>query len=163
MNSMTRALLFSLASLMFSGQAVAGSSAEPAQDVDALQVLVTLDARGKVSRIDLADRMSPALTRVLRQDIEQIVSSPAFNATGSLTGRQFVANMASTVTPLADGNYSVDFTMVSSQPLSHGTWVWQRSSADNPIRRDYLRLSNPSLQLEARLPKAPVMLDGSAP
>lgn len=155
MNSKAKTLLLSLASLMFAGPALATSSASAAE-AEAFPVLVSLDAHGKVSGIELADRMPAAITRVLRQDIEQAVANPEQNAPVMVASGQFLAQMAPKVTALADGKFAVDFALVSAQPLASGSWVWKRNADDSLalVLRDSLRPDRPRLPVGAdRMPR----------
>jgi methionine-rich copper-binding protein CopC len=132
MNDKARSLLLSVASLMLAGQAMASTNTTTAADGDAYPVLVSLNAQGKVANIEVADRMPAAVTRVLRQDIEQAVANPAQNAPVMAAGGQFLAMMAPKATALADGKFAVDFTLVSAKPLPSGNFIWQRNQ-DNSL------------------------------
>lgn len=125
MNGKTGLLLITLASLLYAGHAMANTDTLPATATGIVPVLITLDENGQVAAIDTVDRMSPVMSAELRKHIVRIMSQPGFDQTVAVPGRQFVATLAPAVQQLADGNYAVDFSLVSSQSLANGRWTWQ--------------------------------------
>lgn len=94
-----------------------------------LPVLVKVNAEGRITGVSPSTRLPPKLSRLLRDNLEELIAGPANNAAGEGISSQFIANMALDAIPLEDGNRSVQFTFVSSQPVPPGSWFW--SHVDN--------------------------------
>lgn len=145
MGKMINALAGMLALMAAHGAALAEPASPATKDADHRQVipvLVKVDARGRVSDINPAFRLSPKLSRLLEDNLQEIVTAPANNKDGRAVSSQFIANMALTTLTAEDGRPAVQFTYVSSQSIPRGEWSWahvdNRNLAlvnrDQPIR-----------------------------
>ncbi len=88
-----------------------------------LPVLVQVNAQGKVTDVSPAMELSPRLNRLLRRNLDELISKPATEH-GRPVASQFIANLALRVTPRQEGNYDAQFAYVSSSPVPSGSWYW---------------------------------------
>lgn len=88
-----------------------------------MPVLVQVNARGHVTDVSPSQNLTPKLSRLLRQNIDELISKPATDH-GHAVNSQFVINLALQASPLEDGNYSAQFAYVSSSPVPNGSWYW---------------------------------------
>ncbi|MBQ4853081.1 hypothetical protein IMW82_00090 [Rhodanobacter sp. B2A1Ga4] len=88
-----------------------------------LPVLVQVNAQGKVTNASPATELSPRLNRLLRQNLDELISKPATEH-GRPVASQFIANLALRATPRQEGDYDVQFAYVSSSPVPPGSWYW---------------------------------------
>lgn len=88
-----------------------------------LPVLVRVDRAGKVTRVSSAWPLSPALDRLLRTDLDRMITRPA-QRHGKPVASQFVINLALNAQPRTDGAYDARFTYVSTSPVPSGIWHW---------------------------------------
>ena len=113
------ALLLSLAT----GIASASSPTVSAPYVRHVQVLVSVNAKGKVTSAVPAYELRPALNHAIRKSLEKMITSPAM-IDGQPSSCQFVVNLAISMKPLGNGTSSTSFSFVSSKPLPFGDWYW---------------------------------------
>jgi hypothetical protein len=114
-----------LGALIFvSGMAAAGSGSLSAFIPKVLPVLVQVDAHGKVTGVSPATELSPKLRRLLRANLDEMITAPAIDDKGRPTSSQFVINLALQTSPRADGNFDVSFAYVSTAPVPSGSWYW---------------------------------------
>ena len=88
-----------------------------------LSVLVKVDARGKVTQVSPSNQLTPRYQRLLRENIEELVTGPAKERNKAVSS-QFVLNMALKATPRTDGSYDARFTYVSIKPVPFGPMHW---------------------------------------
>lgn len=145
MGKMINALAGTLALMAVHGAALAESASPSVQDVDhrqVLPVLVKVDAKGRISGVNPAFRLSPRLNRLLEDNLQEIVTAPANSKDGRAISSQFIANMALTTLTAEDGSQAVQFTYVSSQSIPRGEWSWAHvdnrrlalMNRDQPVR-----------------------------
>ncbi len=96
-----------------------------------LPVLVQVDTLGQVTSASPATPLSPAMDRLLRQSLDQMINQPAM-VHGTPVPSQFVINLALDATTRADGGYQATFRYVSTSPVPTGSWYWV--SVDNGRR-----------------------------
>ncbi|MFC5435499.1 hypothetical protein ACFPME_02965 [Rhodanobacter umsongensis] len=166
---------------MFAGVLAVGASAAMAATGSLnefrpgfMPVLVHVDSRGKVTDVSPSAELSPKVTRLLRQSLDEMISKPATHH-GRPISSQVVINLALQASPRQEGDYLARFVYVSSSPVPNGSWYWvhidghrlalanrndfsrqQRIRFDDerryPLRDipDYSRTSSPSIQDSAR-------------
>lgn len=88
-----------------------------------MPVLVHVDARGKVTEVSPSAELSPKISRLLRQNLDQMISKPATEH-GRPISSQFVVNLALQASPRQQGDYLAQFVYVSSSPVPNGSWYW---------------------------------------
>ena len=88
-----------------------------------MPVLVQVNAQGRVTDMSPAMELTPQLTRLLRSNVDELISGPAI-VRGKPIASQVVLNMALQATPQEQGNYLAQFTYVSSSPVPNGSWYW---------------------------------------
>ncbi len=86
-------------------------------------VLVHVNAKGKVTEVSPSSRLAPKVERLLRQNLDELISKPATDH-GRPVASQFVINLALQATPRDEGDYFAQFTYVSSAPVPPGSWYW---------------------------------------
>jgi len=91
-------------------------------------VLVRVNAQGKITDILPAYRLSPDLTRLLRENLNEMIHTPATDKAGKPVSTQFVINLALQVDSRSTGDYNAHFVYVSATPLPLGRWYWSRDS-----------------------------------
>jgi len=88
-----------------------------------LPVLVQVDASGKVTNASPAVELSPAISRLLAKNLDEMITKPAYDH-GRPVASQFVMNLALQAMPRDEGNYDAQFVYVSTTPVPTGTWHW---------------------------------------
>jgi hypothetical protein len=88
-----------------------------------MPVLVHVDARGKVTEVSPSAELSPKVSRLLRQNLDELITKPATEH-GRPVSSQFVINLAMQASPREDGDYLARFVYVSSSPVPNGSWYW---------------------------------------
>lgn len=122
--------------LAVSGAAAAQDLGEVGPDLSqasfrnhALPVLVRVDKVGHVTDIHPAIRLRPAMGRMLRKTLEQMIAAPAMHD-GHPVSSQFVIQLELKASKRADGKYEVRFAYVSSMPVPSGPLYWVRTADD---------------------------------
>lgn len=110
-------------SLATSSAAVASSASLTQFTPRVMPVLVQVNAQGKVTGISPSADLTPSLARLLRSNVQELISGPAL-VRGKPMPSQLVLNMALQATPTEQGKYSAQFTYVSSSPVPSGSWYW---------------------------------------
>ena len=88
-----------------------------------LPVLVSVDASGKITNASPAMELPPAIERLLRTNLDEMVSGPA-HWKGKAISSQCIINVALKTSPRDDGNFDAGFAYLSSQPVPMGRWHW---------------------------------------
>jgi len=138
-------------------------AAPPEDHRQVLPVLVKMDAKGDITQVSPATRLPIKLQRLLRNNLDEIAKGPASDRLGHPASRQLVANMALDVTPIDDGNQSVHFILVSTQPVPSGSWLWSRTNGGQPtlVNRSRQLINNPlpdpKFRTPAQVPNSPSM------
>lgn len=88
-----------------------------------MPVLVHVDARGKVTDVSPSTELSPRVNRLLRQNLDEMISKPATEH-GRPISSQFVINLSMQASPRPEGDYLARFVYVSSSPVPDGSWYW---------------------------------------
>lgn len=88
-----------------------------------LPVLVNVDAAGKITSASPAMRLPPNIERLLRNNLDEMVSGPA-HWKGKAVSSQFVINVALQTTPRDDGKFDAGFAYLSALPVPTGRWHW---------------------------------------
>lgn len=88
-----------------------------------LPVLVQVNSAGKVTEASPAVTLPPAVARLLRQNLDELITGPA-NVKGQPISSQFIMNMALQTTPREDGKYDARFAYISTSPVPSGSWYW---------------------------------------
>lgn len=133
-----------------------------------LPVLVQVNSHGQVTDASPATELSPALNRLLRKNLDELISKPATDKHGRPMSSQFVINVALQASPRQEGDYDAQFAYVSSSPVPSGSWYWvhidghrlalaSRNSFDRVERSDfhYNREMNPEVNY-SRTPTSPI-------
>lgn len=87
-------------------------------------VLVQVNAQGNVTSASPAYALPPALDRLLRTNLAEMIRKPATDKHGKPIASQFVMNLAVQATPNDNGTYDTSFHYVSTQPVPTGSWFW---------------------------------------
>lgn len=109
---------------VFSGMAAAGSGSLSEFIPKVLPVLVQVDSHGKVTGASPATQLPPKLRRLLRANLDEMVTAPAIDKKGRPMSGQFVMNLALHTSPRPDGDFDVKFAYVSTSPVPAGSWYW---------------------------------------
>ena len=116
--------------MMFAGVLAVGANAAMADSRSlnefrpgVMPVLVHVDARGKVTEVSPSAELSPKISRLLRQNLDELITKPATEH-GRPISSQFVINLAMQASPREDGDYLARFVYVSSSPVPNGSWYW---------------------------------------
>jgi hypothetical protein len=127
----------------------------------ALPVLVQVNANGKITRVEPSIRLSPKTQRMLRGNLEQMITGPAIQD-GHPVGSQLVIQVSLVKNKLDNGNYSARFKYVSAMPVPAGLWYWVTNghevalAADvagmNPVRMPRWEQIRPRHQLPQAVP-----------
>lgn len=88
-----------------------------------MPVLVTIGISGKVTDVLPTERLKPSLTRLLRENLQEMVTAPA-RISGRNVRSQVVFRMRLNAVPRTDGNYDIRFVAVDSTPVPIGNWYW---------------------------------------
>lgn len=96
-----------------------------------LPVLVQVNSQGRVTKIDPAYELSPALDKMVRDTVTQMISKPAVDKHGKPIPSEFVLNLALASTERADGKLDTQFNYVSTQPVPSGRWYWAHEDGRN--------------------------------
>lgn len=116
-----------------------------------MPVLVQVNAQGRVTDMSPAMELTPQLTRLLRSNVDELISGPAI-VRGKPIASQVVLNMALQATPQEQGNYLAQFTYVSSSPVPNGSWYWvhidghRLALAERGSRRNFERMPAHGMQ-----------------
>ena len=89
-----------------------------------MPVLVQVNSHGKITEASPAYALEPKLSRLLRENLDEMISLPATDKQGHPVSSQFIINLATQATPLSKGTYSVRFAYVSATPVPAGSWYW---------------------------------------
>ena len=109
-------------SLVASHAAVASDSLSDFP-LKALPVLVSVDDTGKITDASPAMQLPPAVQRILRTNLDEMVSGPA-HWKGKAVSSQCIINVYLKADPRPDGKYDAGFAYVSTQPVPIGRWHW---------------------------------------
>jgi len=139
---------------LVSTSAFAFAKNENAGNNHVVPVLVSVNAKGKVTDVEPAYKMRPAFKKVIRNMMDKMITQPATNDDGKAVSCQFVVNLAVVAKPTGHGKYQTSLKYLSSKPLPSGSWMWvhkdqhqialtnQQSNAtnnsmynENPMRR----------------------------
>jgi hypothetical protein len=122
---MKRFFMMSLAGGLAVGASAAMASSGSLNEFRPLvmPVLVHVDSRGKVTDVSPSVELSPKVSRLLRQSLDEMISKPATEH-GRAISSQFVINLAMQATPRLQGDYLARFIYVSSSPVPNGSWYW---------------------------------------
>ncbi|HJW06880.1 MAG TPA: hypothetical protein VJ527_10365 [Rhodanobacter sp.] len=106
------------------GAAVASSGSLNEFRPKVLPVLVQVNAQGKVTTASPAMELPPSLVRLMRANLDEMISKPATDRKGRPIASQFIINLTLLTTPNANGNYDAKFSYVSTSPVPAGSWYW---------------------------------------
>lgn len=131
---------------IFFGMTVAATGSASESRPKVLPVLVQVDSHGKVTGASPATKLPPRLYRLLRANLDEMISSPAIDKKGRPRSSQFVMNLALHTSPRPDGDFDVQFAYVSTAPVPAGSWYWVHTDGrelalanqNSRIRRDYI-------------------------
>lgn len=162
--------------MAIAGTAMAGSASLSPFPPKVLPVLVNVNASGKVTEASPAMKLSPALDRLLRKNLDEMITGPARNH-GRAVSSQFVLNLYLHATPRQDGEYDANFAYVSTTPVPFGRWHWVdldgrrlALAADSSYPAPFLRMprmprpqSMPDRPMRYAQPRQPAMARMPAP
>lgn len=118
-------LSIALATLaIFSGTAGASSMSLNPFTPKVMPVLVQVNSQGKVTSASPAMELSPKLARLLRANLDEMISAPATDKHGRPRSSQMVIYLRLNAAPRANGNYDAKFAYVSAAPVPPGSWYW---------------------------------------
>jgi hypothetical protein len=92
-----------------------------------LPVLVQVDAKGHVTDVSSSTKLAPRFDRLLRQNLDEMITAPATNKHGQPISSQFVMNLSFQVSPNEKSkkdDYLAHFAYVSATPVPNGSWYW---------------------------------------
>ncbi|BFI95464.1 MAG: hypothetical protein RSP_09740 [Rhodanobacter sp.] len=113
-------------------------------------VLVRVDAQGKVTEASPAYALSPKMSRLLQDNLGEMIRKPATDKHGKPVSSQFIMNVALHATPNGASDYDAYFTYVSAKPVPPGSWYWVHLDGDR------LALANQEIrQMRPHLPVQP--------
>jgi hypothetical protein len=121
MKALSMSVLFGL--LCAAGSLAAASESLSPFPPKVVPVLVQVDAHGKITDASPAVKLSPRLTRLLNQNLAEMIAEPA-KVRGKAVSSQFVINLRLDATPLEQDKYDVQFAYVSISPVPSGSWYW---------------------------------------
>lgn len=110
-----------------SGAVAARSDSLSAFTPKVLPVLVQVDSHGKVTEVSPATELAPKLDRLLRANLDEMISAPAIDKKGRPISSQFIIHLALQTSPRPNGDYDVNFAFVSTSPVPGGSWYWVRT------------------------------------
>lgn len=93
-------------------------------------VLMRVDAHGKVTQVSPAYRLPLKLDRLLRANLDEMISKPAVDKQGKAIPSQFIMNVALRTEPRSSGDYDAWFDYVSTAPVPSGSWYWVHLDGD---------------------------------
>ncbi|MGB8635503.1 MAG: hypothetical protein WCD66_02365 [Rhodanobacteraceae bacterium] len=128
-------------------QAMAGPASGDKQRV--IPVLVNVNTKGEVTRIDPAVTLRPVISKALQQTVKGMIHKPAMKD-GKAISSQFVLNLAIVSDKQADNEYT--FSYVSAQPVPSGSWHWTHRGAGQGGPR-YALQSNTGAGVNVNLPR----------
>ncbi|EIM03082.1 hypothetical protein RHOFW104T7_17065 [Rhodanobacter thiooxydans] len=105
------------------GAAAASSGSLNEFQPKVLPVLVQVNTHGKVTDASPAMELPPSLRRLLRQNLDEMISKPATDH-GRPVSSQFIANLVLHTTPRTGGGYDAQFVYESISPVPPGSWYW---------------------------------------
>lgn len=159
MKSIQRSAVFG-ALIACSGAALASSGSLNEFRPKVLPVLVQVNSHGKVTDMSPAMELSPPLRRLLRANLDEMISAPATDKHGRPISSQFIMNLALQASPLDNGNFDAHFAYLSTAPVPAGSWYWvhidghrlalarqgstYRTQRSPPPVRDLRRFPNPN-------------------
>ncbi|MEV8518275.1 hypothetical protein ABZR86_00590 [Dyella marensis] len=108
---------------LVASQATAASESLSDFPLKTLPVLINVDAAGKITDASPAMHLPPNLERLLRTNLDEMVSGPA-HWKGKAISSQCIINVSLKASPRDDGNYDAGFAYLSSQPVPLGRWHW---------------------------------------
>lgn len=155
----TQLLPLMLVTLLGSTNAVADSMSLNQFPHRVEPVLVRVDAAGKVTQASPAYTLPPKMTRLLRDNLSEMIRKPATDKHGKPTSSQFIMNVALQAKPNGAGAYEAFFSYVSATPVPPGSWYWVHLDGDR------LALASPDMFQRSRRPSVPVQhyYDGYRP
>lgn len=89
-----------------------------------LPVLVQVDSHGKVTEASPANELPPHLRRLLRSNLDEMISKPATDKHGRPMASQVIINLVLKTTPNENGRYDAQFAYLSTAPVPSGSWYW---------------------------------------
>lgn len=89
-----------------------------------LSVLVQVNAQGKVTSVSPASHLPPKFQKLLRSNLDEMITAPAMDKSGKPVSSEFVLNVQMQATPRPDGNYDLGFNYLSTIPVPYGAWYW---------------------------------------
>lgn len=110
--------------LACSGAATATSASLNAFHDKVMPVLVQVNSQGQVTSASPAIALSPKISRLLRTNLDEMISKPATDKQGHPIASQFIINLAVQAALLDNGKYAAHFTYLSTQPVPTGSWYW---------------------------------------
>jgi len=159
----------SLQLIVLTGMLAAATSVAMASDSlnefkpQTLSVLVDVNAQGEITDVSPAMDLTPALRRLLIQNLKEVVNKPAV-VHGRPVSSQFVANVVLNVKPRNEGDYDASFTYVSGSPLPAGSWYWVHTDHRLTLAdRNRLRSNMRESQYAPRSPMRPSNNSNSQP
>ena len=132
--------------IILPGTVAAASASLSAFAPKVLPVLVQVDAQGKVTGASPAVELPPRLERLLRANLDEMISAPAIDKKGRPMSSQFIVNLTLRTSPRPDGDYEVNFAYLSTAPVPPGSWYWVHTdgrqlslaSQDSRNRREHI-------------------------
>jgi hypothetical protein len=116
--------LFVAIAVTATGTAAASSSLAPNRfNALVMPVLVQVSSSGKVTSVSPSTELEPRYMRMLRENIQELVSGPAMNRRGGIAS-QFIMNVTLKTAPRADGSFDAHFAYVSAHPLPAVALHW---------------------------------------
>lgn len=89
-----------------------------------LPVLVNVDAKGNVTDVSPSTHLTPQFDRLLRQNLDELITGPATDGKGHAVSSQFIMNVVLKTTPRNQDTYDANFAYLSTSPVPPGSWYW---------------------------------------
>lgn len=116
------------------------TAADPTSPTDAqakvVPVLMQVNSHGKITEAAPAVHLSPKFRRLLRKNLNEMITKPAVDKHGQPISSQFVMNLSLQTTARSDGEYDTRFTYVSTSPVPAGSWHWVHTGHEVGLARD---------------------------
>lgn len=158
---------FALALGILAGTAAASSGSLNEFRPNVMPVLVQVNSLGKVISASPSIELSPRISRLLRANLDEMITKPATDKHGRPISSQFIINLALLTSRRDNGTYDAHFAYVSTSEVPAGSWYWVHvdghrlalANQNSSNRREHLRYYRenhlPTYQRSYQRPPAP--------
>lgn len=119
--------------LLLSAACIPAAHADSSQPSSrTLPIIVKVDAKGSVTDITPAYRLSPGFEKLVRETLAKMITSPAYKD-GDPVPSQFVITLGVIKNEAAQGKSNVTLKYLGSKALPDGNWYWIHIPPDNRL------------------------------